>query len=393
MAENRISESIDIYFDRTRKQISNWVTAHISSELSKINGSIIVPVKKPLQDIYDYVMLDAHLASVVQQRVSKVLGEEFALMDSDGNIDEELTKQFSKQWFGKIQKAIIDSKVYGYNLIEIQELIDNEITDVKIISRGNVIPEMKSIVKNPYQVSLASLIPLGKRNDSDYYILVDSETLGLLNQIVPLVMIKRVTLSMWGEHSQTYGLPMTILKTDNRDQISKYHQDMQRFIQNRNIAIGTSDSLEMLSQSGSDPHKIYLELINTCNAEISKAIIGQTMTTDDGSSRSQSEVHERVANEISEADREYMTYVINDIVFPKLTALGYRLENATFKFISKEKRSYQEKLDTIKNLKETGYMVDPDDIKQYLDLPFDVESVVESSGIDNSKKKVQSKMN
>lgn len=387
MAENRISESLDTYFDRTRKTISQWVTTHINSELSKVNGNIILPIKKPLQDIYDYVMLDAHLTSVVQQRVSKVLGEEFAIMDSNGNIDDELTKQFSKQWFGKVQKAIIDTKLYGYNLIEIQELIDNEIRDVKIVSRGNVIPEMKAVVKNPYQVSLASLIPLENRNDSDYYVLVDSETLGLLNQIVPLVMIKRLTLSMWGEHSQTHGLPMTVLKTDNHDQTSKYQQDMQRFIQNRNIVVGLSDSLEILSQSGSDPHKIYLELISTCNAEISKAVIGQTMTTDNGSSRSQSEVHERVANEISEADREYMTYVINDVLFPKLIALGYKLENASFKYISKEKRSYQEKLDTIKNLKETGYAIDPDDVKSYLDLPFDVETVDESSDIQNSFKK------
>jgi hypothetical protein len=387
MAENRISESLDTYFDRTRKTISQWVTAHINSELSKVNGSIILPIKKPLQDIYDYVMLDAHLTSVVQQRVSKVLGEEFAIMDSNGNIDDELTKQFSKQWFGKVQKAIIDTKLYGYNLIEIQELIDNEIRDVKIVSRGNVIPEMKAVIKNPYQVSLASLISLENRNDSDYYVLVDSETLGLLNQVVPLVMIKRLTTSMWGEHSQSYGLPMTILKSDNTDQVHKYQQDMQRFIQNRNIVIGLSDSLEVTSQSGSDPHKIYLELINNCNAEISKAVIGQTMTTDNGSSRSQSEVHERVANEISEADREYMTYVINDLVFPKLIALGYRLENATFKFIFKEKRTYQEKLDTIKNLKDTGYAIDPDDVKQYLDLPFDVETVDESSVMENSFKK------
>lgn len=181
---------------------------------------------------------------------------------------------------------------------------------------------------------------------------------------------------MWGEHSQTYGLPMTTLKTDNVDQIAKYQADMQKFIQNRSIVMGLSGEFQVLTASGSDPHNIYLELIKTCNSEISKAILSVTMTTDDGSSRSQSEVHERVADEVSEQDRAWMTYVINDVVFPKLIALGYKLENTSFKFLTKEKRSYAEKLNTIPQLTVAGYYPDGESIKHYLDLTFDVPASV-----------------
>lgn len=386
MAEsnNKISESLDTYFDRSRKTISQWVTAHINSELQKVNGTITVPIKKPLQDIYDYALLDAHLSSVVEQRKAKVLGEEYGVFVGDV-VDNDLTKLFSKQWFNKLQSAVIDSKVYGYNLIEVQDLIDSEIRDIKTISRGNVIPELRAIVKNPYQTN--SLIPIDNRNDSDYYILVDSGELGLLNKVVPLVMMKRLTMSMWASHAETFGIPPTILKTDNKEHVDKFHQDLTKFVHSRKIVIGTADSLDVLQTSGTDPHNIYKELIETCNAEISKAIIGQTMTTDNGSSRSQSEVHERVANEISEADREYMTYAINDIVFPKLIALGYRLENATFKYISRAKRSYEEKLKTITTLiKENGYMIDPENVREYLDLPFEVEPAANSTNTEiNSK--------
>ncbi|HTF18149.1 MAG TPA: DUF935 family protein [Chryseolinea sp.] len=373
MAEDKLSDKLDIYYDRSRKTIQAWVSAHIRAELQRINGQIQVPIKKPLQDIYDSILLDPHLSSVIQQRKSKVLGEEFAVMDDRGNIDDELTKLFSKQWFNKLQEAIIDSKFYGYSLVEIQELIDSEIKDVKLISRGNVIPELRSIVKNPYQVNLGQLIPIDGRNDSDYYILVDSQNLGILNSVVVHALIKRITIAMWGDHAQTFGIPMTVLKTDNRDQTAKYQADMQRLITNRNIVTGLSDELEIIATSSTDAHKIYSELINLCNSEMSKAVLSVTMTTDDGSSRSQSEVHERVADEVSDSDREYMTYIINDIVFPKLIALGYRLENSHFKFISKEKRSYQERLDTINQLTLSGYQAEGEDIKQYLDLPFDVE--------------------
>lgn len=369
-----LSTQLDTYFDRTRKTIGQWVTAHINAELQRINGSIIYPIKKPLIDIYEYISIDSHLSSVLQQRKSKVLAEEFAVMDSAGNINEDLTKLLGKQWFSKVQEAIIDAKFYGYSLIEVQELIDNEIKTVKLIPRGNVVPELKSIVKNPYQVSAGSLISIDNRNDSDYYVLIDSECLGLLNLCAPIVMMKRLTLSQWAEHGATFGIPPLILKTDNKDQIAKYQADMQRFIQNRNIVIGLEDSLEMLQQSGSDVHNIYSQLISTCNTEISKAVLSGTMTTDDGASRSQGEVHERVADQIAQEDRAYMTYAINDVVFPKLISLGYKLEGLLFKFITKEKRSFSEKLSTIEKLTQNGFTINPDSVKQYLDLPFDVET-------------------
>lgn len=387
MAESnntKISESLDTYFDRSRKTISQWVTAHINSELQKINGTITVPIKKPLQDIFDYAILDAHLSSVVEQRKSKVLGEEYGVFVGEV-LNTELTRLFSKQWFNKLQDAIIDSKIYGYNLIEIQDLIDSEIKDIKVIDRGNVIPELRAIVKNPYQTN--SLIPIDSRNDSDYYVLVDSGHLGLLNKVVPLVMIKRLTISMWGSHAETFGIPPTILKTNEKEHINKFHEDLTKFVHSRKIVIGTDDSLEVLQANTTDAHKIYKELIETCNFEISKALIGQTSTSDVKSFVGSAEVHERVANEISEADREYMTYAINDIVFPKLIALGYRLENATFKYISREKRSYEEKLKTITTLvKDNGYMIDPENVKEYLDLPFEVEAGTSDTSAEISSK-------
>lgn len=375
MAEEKLSNQLDTYLDRARKTIQLWIQAHTNAELQRVNGNIIYPIKFPLQMIYDYVTLDAHLSSVIQQRKSKVLGEEFAVVDESGNINEEATKLLSKQWFSRVQEGIIDSRFYGYNLLEIGEILEGEVSVVKTIQRGNVIPELRAIVKNPYQVSAGSLIPIDSRNDSDYYILVDSETLGILNQVVPHVMIKRTVTSYWSEHATVHGMPATVLKTDNKDQIGKYQSDMQRFIQSRNIVIGLADEFQVIANAGGDPHAIYGELINICNWEISKAIVGQTSTSDEKSYVGSAEVHERVANEISEADREYMTYVVNDIVFPKLIALGYRIEGLSFKFITKEKRSYAEKLNTIDQLRRSMYRMDGDSVKAYLDLPFDIQDV------------------
>ncbi|MEJ1242119.1 DUF935 family protein [Chryseolinea sp. T2] len=323
-------------------------------------------------DIYESILIDAHLSSVLQQRKSKVLGEEFVVVDANGNINEDATALLSKKWFSAILEGVIDSRFFGYSLIEVQDLVSGEIVSVKPFPRGNVIPEFKAIIRNPYQVTEGTLIPIEGRNDSDYYILIDSETLGILNQVVNLVLIKRTVMSYWAEHATIHGMPALILRSDNLDQTPKYLADMQKYLVSRNIVIGQNDTLEVLNSASNDPHQIYGQLINLCNWEISKAIVGQTSTSDEKSYVGSAEVHQDILNEISEADREYMSYFVNDVVFPKLSALGYGLDGLSFKFITREKRSYAEKLSTINQLTLAGYYPLGKDLKDYLDLPFEV---------------------
>ena len=44
---------------------------------------------------------------------------------------------------------------------------------------------------------------------------------------------------------------------------------------------------------------------------MTKLVLGQTMTTEDGSSRSQAEVHERTQEDIFDADGKYVLDVLN----------------------------------------------------------------------------------
>ncbi len=56
----------------------------------------------------------------------------------------------------------------------------------------------------------------------------------------------------------------------------------------------------------------YQSLHDAMNSAISKIVVGQTMTTDNGSSRAQAQVHERVAQAIVEADSDLLCGSFND---------------------------------------------------------------------------------
>ena len=63
---------------------------------------------------------------------------------------------------------------------------------------------------------------------------------------------------------------------------------------------------------------------------MSKGVLGQTMTIDNGSSQSQSETHLEVFENICAADAKLIEYIINDDLIPKMIKLGFPLEGCSF---------------------------------------------------------------
>ena len=94
---------------------------------------------------------------------------------------------------------------------------------------------------------------------------------------------------------------------------------------------GTSIKIDPFS--GGDAYKVFDEQIERINAEMSKPITGGTMVTDDGSSRSQSEVHERnLDNKLAESDRRLIQFVVNNQLIPIMHYWGWPLNPETDKF-------------------------------------------------------------
>ena len=81
-----------------------------------------------------------------------------------------------------------------------------------------------------------------------------------------------------------------------------------------------------MESNNSDAYNVFDKMIDRCNSEISKLILGQTMTTDDGASRSQAEVHERVLDNVGFSDKQFLYNVNNNQLIPMLNALGFGFE-------------------------------------------------------------------
>ncbi len=139
----------------------------------------------------------------------------------------------------------------------------------------------------------------GADNDDDPY------GLGLAHQLYWPVFFKKQGLGFWLRALEKFGAPSVMGKYpagSDQSVVNKLLAALQRLRLDGSLAIPEGTSVELLEAARGTMDQ---EGFNAAmNAEISKIIVGQTMTTDDGASLSQSQVHMGVREELTDADAE-----------------------------------------------------------------------------------------
>jgi len=298
---------------RTRQDLSTWRNATILAE------NLQNPNRTNLLRLYKDVDLDAHLSSLVQTRKNAILGAKFIVVDKKGEENEELTERITKKWFYDFVSLSLDSIYWGYSLIEFGDLLHDEFVDVDLVERRYVHPEFGTVsqtlhdstaicyLESPYK---EWNIGVGGKRD-----------LGLYLKAAPLILWKKQAFAQWSEFTETAGVPLKIGKTNVRDETTRSNmfntlKDMGSSFYS---VIDKNDEIEILQgNTASGYQEIFNELINQCNRELSKLILGQTMTTDDGSSQSQAEVHERIMQMVVDRDTIFIQNVFTYQLVPFL---------------------------------------------------------------------------
>ena len=145
---------------------------------------------------------------------------------------------------------------------------------------------------------------------------------GLARPAALLYMIKTFTLKDWVTFAEVYGMPIRIGKhaEDATDtEIADLLASLRDIGTDAAAAIPNTMELELIqAASGSGRGDVLFQgLADWCDSQTSKAVLGQTMTTDDGSSLAQATIHNEVRLDIRSADARQLSACINrDLVRP-----------------------------------------------------------------------------
>ena len=90
--------------------------------------------------------------------------------------------------------------------------------------------------------------------------------------------------------------------------------------------------IQFVESAKGDAFNVYDKRIDRANSEISKLIIGQTMTIEDGSSLSQSQTHLEVFENLIEDDADFLADIINTQLLPRMVRHGFPVASLRFEW-------------------------------------------------------------
>lgn len=133
-------------------------------------------------------------------------------------------------------------------------------------------------------------------------------------------LLKSYTLKDWAAFLEVFGMPLRVGRY-NRSATPDEKRVLLRAV--RDLAadaaaiIPSGMEIEFIEAKGGSGNAVFGAMAEYLDAQISKAVLGQTMTTDDGSSLAQAQVHENVRYDILRADgRQVSTTLNRDLIHP-----------------------------------------------------------------------------
>lgn len=286
-------------------------------------------LRSKLYDLYEDILMDGTVTDAIGKRIE-------AITDCDINFTvnrkevPRITELIDTVEFENQLKEIMWSLFWG---ISVDEYSFVNGFDFNSIPRKHIRPKEKLILRRQYDTDGISysddgmIIQWGEDND-----------LGLLLKVAPYVIYKRGGFGDWAQFVELFGMPQRIGKYNSMDEQSRrlLIQAFEEAGSAPYIVIPKESDVEQTTLSGSSNGALYNDFRNACNEEILITVLGQTMTTKDGASLSQSKVHLEVQEKKHRSDRRFVIRMLNKYLVPLLESRGYPVHGGKFSFVDKK---------------------------------------------------------
>lgn len=359
------------------------------------------PSRLELMEVYTSILLDNHLASIIETRVLKVLRSKFRFVDDNGNENGDAKKLFEKQWFEQFLTHVMWSKFKGTTVIELWDTDEN----MELIRTGLIPRENCNFSKGYFTKEVGDDKGTQYKEGSykPYYIQIgDNRDLGLLKDVAPAAIAKKFALAAWLELTQKYGIPPRYVVTDSYS--TTRHQElanmMHQMVNNHYAVLQGNEKIEVLNGIQGDPHEVFDQIIKRYNSEKTKRVLGHDSgagTQDAKGTYGSMKIMQDVANDRHESDKTFCKHLVNDELIPRLIEISpaYKvLANLTFDWDNFQELSANELISAVKDLSAAGFIADVEYITQKTGIPIvgmkQETSTTPSDEEDNSKKKVNS---
>ena len=136
---------------------------------------------------------------------------------------------------------------------------------------------------------------------------------------------KRGGLKFFAEYVENYGMPTFNIEAPNADpaQLQKFVYELLKMARKGVVATKGTYKVEMMDMSSKyQTTNMYDSFMACMDRECSKALLGQTLTTDEGGSRAQGDIHKQILETLWKSDDEFVAGVLTDL-FDMVTFVNF----------------------------------------------------------------------
>jgi len=326
---------------------NTWGTGAVSSSLTPQRLSAILQAAET-GDHHAYLSLaeqmeerDAHYGSVLRTRKLAVSGLDVTVESASDDprdiaLADAVRDQVERAEFGEAVDDLLDALGKGFSVVEIIWrrgqfwqpefkwrdphffLWDRETgTELRLLDEADM---LNGLALEPHRFIIhAPKIKSGLTVRS-----------GLARLSAISYMCKTWALKDWMSFADIFGLPLRVGKYGRgatEDEIDTLVSAISNIASDAGAVIPESMKIDFVQASTTGGGTgIFKELSQYLDGQISKAVLGQTMTSDDGSSQAQANVHNEVRLDIVKADAKQLSSTLNRYFVKSFIDLNYGVQ-------------------------------------------------------------------
>jgi len=288
-------------------------------------------------DVYREILRDDQVTSCYQQRFLSVVGKDWHVEAASESAEDQaaatfVTEQLKNVNFDSITRKMLFGLHYGWAVAEtIWAIKDNQviIDCIKVRDRGNFKFDDDS---NLYFNRGGG--QFDKMPDNKFWVFscgADTDDnpygLGLAHSLYWPTFFKRNGIKFWLVFLEKFGMPTTMAKLpggqlDDPEETQRALDVLEAIQSDSGVVVPDNLVVELVEAARSGTAD-YEGLCERMDKAISKVILSQTMTTDDGSSYAQGKVHSAVKDELIKADSDLLCYTFSEQVINPLVAYNF----------------------------------------------------------------------
>ncbi|MGQ9919844.1 MAG: phage portal protein family protein [Desulfobacca sp.] len=332
---------------------------------------------------------DAHLAAILQTRKIAVQGLAYRLVPAAETVQDRKIADFvrgvlERLDFDQIIMNILDALGKGFSVNEI----------VWGVRDNHVVVEAVEWI-DPKRVSFS-------RGEQPELIMADGYTLmtpppwkiifhrciarsgsvvraGLLRTVAWVYLFKNYALKDWNVFNEVFGMPLRLGKfeptatPEDREILSRA---IQALGSDAAAIISKNTEIEFIEAPGrgGGRENPYMAMAEFCNREMSKAILGQTLTTDvyrGTGTYSAARVHHEVRRDIVQSDADSLAATLQGQLLRPLVGFnfGWDRRPPTLQFYAEGEVNLREMAETYEKLLAMGVPIPPEHLAEVFHLP------------------------